>query len=115
MGSMDTAVTAIGADRIVQNLGLTGQGVTVALLDSGIAPNAAIANNRVLARADFTGQGATGDGFGHGTHIAATIGGSGANGAVRGIAPGVVVRLGARAAGGRLRLRERRDPGPSTG
>jgi serine protease AprX len=53
-----------------------GGGISVAVIDSGIAPHGAIAN-RVVARVNFVSNepGVTGDPFGHGTHVAGMIGG----------------------------------------
>ena len=71
----------------------TGAGVGVALVDSGIEPSADFAG-RISAFYDFTRGGVAAppyDDYGHGTHIAGLIGGSGAlsNGAYAGIAPNV--------------------------
>jgi serine protease AprX len=57
--------------------GYTGEGVGIAVVDSGIADHAAIAN-RVVARVNLVSHepGVTGDPFGHGTHVAGLIGGS---------------------------------------
>ena len=57
--------------------GYNGNGIVVAVLDSGIAPHTAI-GSRVVARANFVSSepGVSGDPFGHGTHIAGMIGGS---------------------------------------
>lgn len=73
--------------------GATGRGVTVAVLDSGIAadPDLVQPNNRILARVSFVGQTAGGlaDPGGHGTHVAGIIAGNGAQseGEYVGIAP----------------------------
>jgi serine protease AprX len=57
--------------------GYTGNGVSVAVLDSGIAQHAAL-DSRVIARVNLVTDepDVKGDPFGHGTHIAGTIGGN---------------------------------------
>lgn len=70
--------------------GLTGQGVTVAVLDTGVdATHPDLAN--VAATLDFTGSptGAVDDN-GHGTHVASILAGSGvaSSGQYAGVAPG---------------------------
>jgi serine protease AprX len=70
-----------------------GHGVGVAVIDSGIAPIADVAS-RITAFYDFTAGGVAAypsDAFGHGTHVAGLIAGSGAQslGAYPGIAPDV--------------------------
>jgi serine protease AprX len=90
VGNMDTVLATLGSDRIAENLGYTGSGVTVALIDSGIAASAAVPSDRIRASVDFTAEtGHASDSFGHGTHVAGIIGGSGADGAVLGVAPEV--------------------------
>ena len=59
----------------------TGASIGVAIIDSGIAPIADFAG-RITAFYDFTnGQGGVAttpyDGYGHGTHVAGLVGGSG--------------------------------------
>ncbi len=67
----------------------TGQGVVVAVLDTGIDQgHPAFSGMEIVAR-DFTGNGAVRDRNGHGTHCAGTIFGKSVNGYRIGVAPGV--------------------------
>ncbi|KJK49842.1 hypothetical protein UK23_12575 [Lentzea aerocolonigenes] len=63
------------------DLGFTGRGVTVAVLDGGVDADHPDLRGKVLEAKDFTGTGVK-DTFGHGTHVAATVAGDGAFGGV---------------------------------
>jgi subtilisin family serine protease len=79
----------IGAPTAGQ-AGLTGAGVTVGVLDTGIEATHPDLAGKVVAARDFTGtRPDAGDDVGHGTHVAGIIAGTGAasNGKFRGVAP----------------------------
>ena len=80
----------IKADRLWEK-GIDGQGITVAVLDSGIDKNHPDLIGKVVAEKNFLADEITADDLlGHGTMVAGIIAGSGAasNGRYKGIAPG---------------------------
>lgn len=77
-------VTAVGA----VDSPFTGEGVTVAVLDTGIDAGHEAFAHATIEQKDFTGEG-DGDGNGHGTHCAGTVFGGSVGGLRIGVAPGV--------------------------
>ncbi|MGH7731538.1 MAG: S8 family serine peptidase [Candidatus Eiseniibacteriota bacterium] len=109
-----TALAMTGADIAQSSLGLTGAGVKVGVIDTGVdydhpalggdgvirTNSAMIPNARVITGWDFVGDAYTGPGAvlnpdpypddcnGHGSHVAGIVG---AAGGVTGVAPGVTI------------------------
>jgi len=87
-------ILEVGAPQAWSQLGVTGQGVAVAVVDSGVYPHPDLAG-RIVASIDFTSPTptvsttSTGDPGGHGTHVAGLVAGDGtlSGGAYTGVAP----------------------------
>jgi subtilisin family serine protease len=75
--SLDKSVPQIGAPTAWAK-GYTGKGVKVAVLDSGIDTTHPDLKTQVIAAKNFTSAADTSDRFGHGTHVASIIAGTGA-------------------------------------
>ncbi|MGW0709546.1 S8 family peptidase [Streptomyces sp. NPDC002643] len=85
----DTGTVQIGAPD-AWKAGWDGRGVKVAVLDTGVDTTHPDLKDRVVDSKNFTNSRDTDDYFGHGTHVASTIVGSGAasDGRYTGVAPG---------------------------
>ncbi|WP_314411896.1 S8 family peptidase [Streptomyces sp. DSM 40484] len=96
--SLDRSVPQIGAPAVWQ-AGQRGESVKVAVLDTGADRSHPDLAGRVLEAKDFSGSSGTGDAFGHGTHVASIVGGSGAASdgggkGGKGVAPGADLLVG---------------------
>ncbi|MGI5500032.1 S8 family serine peptidase [Lentzea sp. CA-135723] len=89
---LDRSVPQIGAPAAWQ-AGLTGQGVTTAILDTGIEPSHPDLTDAVVEAKDFTGSASgTVDKHGHGTHVASVVTGDHAQ--YKGVAPDTKLLVG---------------------
>ncbi|MCJ8347618.1 S8 family serine peptidase, partial [bacterium] len=80
----------VGVDKVRAAYNLTGKGVRVGILDTGIDAEHPDLKGKVVAWKDWAGTSATPkDAHGHGTHCAGTIAGGDASGKNIGVAPDV--------------------------
>ncbi|MFG2934866.1 S8 family serine peptidase [Streptomyces sp. NPDC048282] len=93
--SLDQSVPQIGAPE-VWKAGYDGTGVKVAVLDTGVDTGHPDLAGRIAGSESFVPDETVQDGFGHGTHVADTIVGSGAasDGRYKGVAPGAQLLIG---------------------
>ncbi|GAA3431997.1 S8 family peptidase [Kutzneria kofuensis] len=87
--TLDHSVPQIGAPT-AWAAGYTGTGVTVAVLDTGVDNTHPDLATQEIGEKNFSGSPDDQDHFGHGTHVASIVAGTGAKsgGKYRGVAPG---------------------------
>ena len=115
--TMDSSRADHGVDAARAAYGLTGAGVTVCILDTGVNPAHERLDSKAIVWEDFVGSAATPfDDHGHGTHVASIAVGDGVGGPDAGRYGG---GAGRRAVGGQgperpgIRLREGSSPASS--
>ncbi|MEU6251004.1 S8 family serine peptidase [Glycomyces sp. NPDC047010] len=88
---LDRSTAQIAADEVWET-GVDGSGVTVAVLDTGIDDTHPDLAGQIAATANFTDEEDHRDHYGHGTHVASIVAGTG--GTYSGVAPGADLLVG---------------------
>ncbi|MEV4807399.1 S8 family peptidase [Nonomuraea sp. NPDC049421] len=93
--TLEHSVPQVGAPQAWQD-GYDGTGVKVAVLDTGIDENHPDVTGKITETRNFTDDESVKDEHGHGTHVAATVAGTGngAGGQRKGVAPGAQLAIG---------------------
>ncbi|MBD1543901.1 S8 family serine peptidase [Arthrobacter sp. IA7] len=88
-GEPDADVDAVEAWKVT-----TGNGIKVAVLDSGVATDNTDINPKVVLRANFSGATSNEDIYGHGTHVAGIVAATHNTSGVAGVCPGCTILAG---------------------
>ena len=85
----DDADDVLGGPKIRNNLGVSGSGITIAVLDTGVNASHPDFQGRIVDQENFTESNTVEDKNGHGTHVAGSAlgDGSASSGQYAGIAP----------------------------
>ncbi|NHN48741.1 S8 family serine peptidase [Halostella sp. JP-L12] len=91
--SLDDVSELTGAGAARERYGVSGENVSVAVLDTGVDDSHPDLRDAVTHQVDFTGEGTTDDPHGHGTHVAGIVAGDGSasDGTYTGVAPNASV------------------------